>query len=295
MEHKLLKINETDIVDFLLNPFQRTAHSGDFIVQKYPLSIGVDEFIRICINSDFLYHVGYVLYNEKKIIIKNSESKSTNLGLEITKNGPILTIFELKQEVESIINSRLESAKNNEMDELMALPSYSGFYKATKADFFDYIVCSMLGASPFSFSIRSDTAQKINKFIQSRTMSELIGIKFGKLEDVDKMIYSILRSVNFMIADIVQPGILDEASEYISSGKLTKRHAMIKDFLEKTKRSGANRFTVETVVGQKMSCKNQANYNGTLPLTNSSDEEVNIEDIKIVKYQGKILYKKTTL
>lgn len=293
MKHCFKKITGNEIVEFFLNPFERSTQVGDFIVQKYPIDMGIDELFRLRMDSNDYYKIGYVLYEQNKVIVRymgDAFRKEFEEG--ILEKEPFISIVDVKNDIQKMILNKIEDAKNNKLKDILSDPKYAGFYDTHKNEYFEPIVFSLLGTSSVKFKVKSNTRNKVNRFIDSQSRISIINIMLGERKEVDFIVNEIVESINFIITDIILEKIKEEAKEHVQFGTLSIREQTVNDFLEKTADSGATRFTVETLSGRKISCRNQVDYKGMVPSVESESIVVDIEDIKAVKYCNKVIYKK---
>ena len=66
MSYLINKIEESELTDFLLNPYKKTIYLGDTLIQKYPINELMDDIICI-LNGSASFDVVGVLIIIKRI------------------------------------------------------------------------------------------------------------------------------------------------------------------------------------------------------------------------------------
>lgn len=284
-----LEIMEIDhMIDFLLNPFDKTANCHDYIMQKYPKTPFVDVLFEINKDSDCCITVGYVNYQLRKVFVFNEEPFN-ELDL---KNDPFVIVDEVKQDLKKTIMEMIETAKADRMAEIQRNHYYLKHYHRYKSKIFKHLISQLLGTQPYEVLFKSSTDSDVSIFCAMLSIEKLMRVFSGDKSDLDAFVEKTIFSEIFIISDIVLEKLKEEAYQYVKNGYLTKEELMLFDFLKKTKASGAKRFTVHMTSGRKLRCINKVTSEGKLYEAGDSYYRVNFIDIKKVEYRGKVIYER---
>lgn len=291
MNLKVRKIAEDEFAKFLLNPFEKAATFKKMIIQKYPINREMDDILCFPEESKDFYRLGVIFYKKGEIVLELPDLLQT----KVMKSAPFIKTYELKDRIKGLVEKRLEETKIKKLDEIKEGHKFKNLYGYSKDRFFESIVFYELGTTNVSFNTKSYTMNSISRFISGLKIDDLIGITLGSMEKIDEFIAELMESNNFIETEIVQHEIIEDAKAYVAAGKFNKREQLLIHYLKKTKASGAQRFTVETLTGRKSLCKNEVNHLGKVFSVDGLSFIVDIEEIKTVKYRNKIIYKKATL
>lgn len=288
MNLKVEETTENELGKFLLNPFKKNAIFKKMIIQKYPLNHEMDDILCFPEESKDFYRLGVVLYEKGEIVLELPDLLRT----KVVKSAPFVKTYELKDRVRELIETRLEETKVKKLDKIKEGHKYKNLYGYSKDRFFKSIVFHELGTTNVSFNTKSYTKNSISRFLLGLKMDDLIWITIGSIEKIDEFIAVLIESDNFVETEIVQHEIIKDAKEYVAAGKFNKREQLLINYLTKTKASGAQRFTVETLTGRKSSCKNEVNHLGKVFSVDGLSFVVDIEDVAKITYCNKVIYKK---
>lgn len=288
MSYAIKKIKGKELAEFFLNPFERSACFNDTIIQKYSRSLDVDDFICIDIYRNRALKTGFILYEKQEIIIE----RIYVIDSDELDHAPFVKISDLKKRIREMVGLKLEQEKTEKLDEIKKSKTYTDLKDKFMKEYFEAMVFSKLGTTYYLSDVESCTIGTISRFVNDLSDEEFVLIASGGTEPIDKCVKEIIESSNFIAADIIQPEIKKEVNEYIAAGKFSNRELILKDYLEKTKASGAQRFTVETFSGQKVSCRNEVSQDGNVVSTDGLSFIIDVEEIRSVKYCNKVIYKK---
>lgn len=288
MSYLINKIEESELTDFLLNPYKKTTYLGDTLIQKYPKSELIDDIIYILNGSASFDLVGVVNYGKGNIAIY----KDYFFSHEVRKQPQFVSLYDLRDDLVSEMEMEIEKQKNDKLAEIKASTDYMNLYDEYKGKFLEKIILDILGSEAFYVDVRSSTSRRVSRFVNSLKNKELMAIISGKRDEVNEEIKSILESENFILCHIVIPTLVEEAKEAVETGDLSERLATIKNYIDKTKECEAIRFTVETTAGSKFSCNNKVLNDGTVISVGDVRYEIDVENIEKVTYKNKVIYKK---
>lgn len=289
MNFKLKEITEDNLVDFLLNPFEKSAKFGDKVIQKYAVNDKLDDILVLPNNEKAFHRAGIVSYKTKDIILSISDVLETKL----VKSKPFILRTTAIFKIMDLTNKRLDDYKKSNLEKIKENDLYKRLYRCLKDKYFEQLVFQELGTTNVNFNIGSLTDRDIDIFLSGLKLTDLADILSGNIKDVDALIHKITKSPNFIEAEIIQPELTREAKEYVKKGVFTKREQILIDYLAKTKTSGAQKFTVKTIQGTTAYCKNEVNSQGQVYSSDNLLFSSDIRDIDTVTYNGKVIYKRS--
>lgn len=291
MSYNIKKIKEEELEEFLLNPFNRSAYFGDIIIQKLEKNHQVDVFSYIDLSCNRFFRIGFILYEKSEIIVE----KRYLLNTEIADKSQFVKIHDLEHKIREMTISKIEEAKRYRLDEIHKLSFYTEIKDELETQNFKSMIFAKLGTTHNLYKVENTTKRQVSRFMENLSDEKLISLALGSTTPIEVFVNNLMISGNFITTEIVYPELQEKVEKYVAAGKFTKREQLLIDYLAKTKASGAKRFTVETLSGQKASCRNEVNQEGKVISDDSLSFIVDIEKIKSVKYRNKIIYKKTTL
>lgn len=288
MSYTMKKIKEKELAGFLLNPFEKVAYFGELIIQKVQRNNDVDDFLCLDLYRNRVYKTGFILYEKGEIIVE----RMYVINYEVIDKPPFVTIEDLEEKIKETIMNKVEEAKIYRLDEIRSLPLYGEIKDSLTSQYFSPMVFAKLGTTYNLYEVESATKGRISRFVDGLIDNDIISLASGSVTPIQTVIDALIKDNNFIASEIVKPEIKEAVDKYIAAGKFTKREQILIDYLDKTKASGAKRFTVETLVGEKVSCRNEVTERGQVL---SVDEKclIDVAKIKSVKYGGKFIYKKT--
>lgn len=288
MNLKLETTNSSHMTEFILNPFAKATKYNHYIMQKYSKTSVIDVIYGINKKSNFCDIVCYVNYQLGKVFIIK---KKPLMDLDLKKE-PFVMLSEAKENLTKTVLEMIKSAKVNRMAEIEEDDNYGKFYYFYKTKVFKDMVFSLLGTQPYEVFFKSSTDFDVAKFCECLSVEKLMKIFGGDLSDLNAFVEKTIFSEMFMITDIILEKLQKEAEEYVKEGDFTKEELILIDFLEKTKASGAKRFTVHMTSGRKLKCINEVSCEGKVYEIGESYYRVNFIDIKKVEYRGKVIYER---
>lgn len=156
VRYRLKEIDKSKIVDFLLNPFERTVYYEDFLVQKYPFNELVDALIFFDRDSLSYSKIGYILYEGKEILVNNfyvGEDKA--ISKDLFMSGPFIGKAKVRNVIMEKVVAKLNNLKSLEFEKLKTDSHYIKLYEDCRENYFQSMVFVALGASMASFSMKS--------------------------------------------------------------------------------------------------------------------------------------------
>lgn len=288
MSYEIQTINETELVGFLLDPYRRTACLGTRILQKYPKDHLSDDILIFEMSDSSCAIYGSIDYVKKEIIADNTYL----LNYDVTEKAPFFKVQDLKQDLIDRMKNDLEMMKITKLSEVKLNSKYITIYEEYKAKCLQPMIFALIGTCAYYPEVRDRTSYPISKFVAWLTIDNIVDIRAGKTELLDKELEIIFNSENFLLSRIVIPTLKAEAKEIVENAKFSKRQLHLKKYMDKTKNCGATRFTVETTAGEKLSCQNRVDYDGSIPVVGRIMKYLDFEDIGKVTYKSKVIYKK---
>ena len=288
MTYLIKEVEEATFTDFLLNPYSRASRLGDRIFQKYRkthLADDVYTFNRSSGSYDLYARVDYVA--EEIIVYRNYFFYNS-----IAENPPYISHYDVVCELQDQIKAKLEDMKVSRLAELKKNPKYIKLYDEYEEKYLEPMIFEMLGTTSYAPDVYSRTNHAISNYLDRMSLDEIVDIRAGNTNPLDVGAEGIFNSDNFIIAEIIIDEIKEKANTIVSTGALSYRQKLLKNMAEKTNACGATRFTVETLSGSKVSCRNYISSTGYIIVTGRSMDHVEIENVKKIIYGGKVIYEK---
>lgn len=291
MRLKLKEVTEDSLAEFLLNPFEKSARFDGRIIQKYTARTHVDDIFLLYEKTDQYRNVGSIYYDCKEVVLSIYDA----FGPGMIKSKPFVRERDLKDKVLDLINQRFEKYKMDHLEMLKQSKDYKKSYMSIKDRYFRSLVFDELGTMCANMRTSCSAEFQIDLFLSKLKLNHLTAILSGEMKDVDALIDTISKSEKFMEEQIVQPEVVKEAKAYVKKGVFSKREQILIDYLSKTKLSGAMTVTIQSTTGDISNYHNQVTSNGKVFSVNGADSILDIEEIKTVTYEGKVLYEKIWL
>lgn len=289
MRYNIKNTAKDEFIGFLLNPFDKTTYFDNKLIQKYQKSHNIDKIICLKEAEGEYCVIGTVFYKSQTIILDLPEL----FDKDLVNSKHVTIIHKIREEIVQIAKDALEEFKMSKLDELRETKQFKSLRKDLHKDTFSHIVYNKLGTSCFPVLCKSSANNKISQFVNGLTIDELVDVQSGKMDLVYSFLNELIHTRNFMDMDILRPELIARAEAYVAKGRFSKRERILIDYLAKTKDSGAKRFTVQTISGQKASCHNVVDYMGNVFTLNNTTFD--FQDIDNVTYKGKVIYKKNTI
>lgn len=288
MSYNVKKIEENELTEFFLNPFKKIAYYDDYVIQKIEKDHEVDCFICIDLNRRRAFRTGFIVYEKQEVIMELNYL----LEGEVFNKYPFIKLCDFKSNIVDMITAKVEEIKTDKIEEFRKTEAYIEGHDAMMRQYFRQLIFAGLGTTDFTLQIDSYKCSMITRFLDELEDDDFISIAKGSMGLIDNCVEQIKISPNFIAAEILQQEIKQKVEDYLAAGKFTKREELLIDFLAKTKASGAKRFTVETISGEKQMCRNAVDKEGNVRIVENYSNKIDIEDIKSVTYKGKKIYKK---
>lgn len=288
MTYNIKKIEEDDFLDFLLNPFERSAYFENVIIQKLERDGLVDDFISINHKNNHIFRVGFILYQKGEIIIERSYALNTDLIDEY----PCIRTADLNEQLRQEIIDKVAVAKTNKLDQLKKLPNYAKVKDVLEDKYFKAMVFAKLGTTYNLQPVESELSNKISSFLYTIKDENILSIVLGETELLDAFVDEIISSSSFLAYEVVYPELIKQVDEYVAAGKFTSREQTLIDIMDKIRASGAKEFFVDNLSGLRYSCKNEIDQFGKMSSA-CGLFSVDIDAIKVITYKGKDIYKKS--
>lgn len=297
-------IAEEELIDCLLNPFERCFILDDLIYQKYEkeekegmtYKRGDELFDNVLIlNKKYgIYELGCVVYYSKEQIFVY---ESKYFKLENDELGRYQTMDALRFKAVALMYKHLKSINESKIDELEETEIFQNYYERYKKEFYQPFVNRLLGVSEYKPVITDNPGyvdvleNTITEYVRNLDVEEIVYFNRDDLTSVFDYVEKIAfdeDNLNFLAFDKVEK----EATEYALAGTLSVEDERVKDFMKKIKDCKATRFTVVTMSGEKVSCRNYLNTDASLCVLGEDGKFIYIKDIEEVIYGGKNIYKR---
>lgn len=293
MNHKIKKVDDDSIIDFLFNPFLRTTYYNDYIVQKYPINNTVDHILFFNDCPYFYNNVGYVIYDKKEIIFTAREIDEKEIFNDKVKSKAcFIAIEDMTSNLLKETNKKLKDLINLIATEYKSKPTYSSTINDFRALYLQSAIYNTLGTSPPDFVAILNMDMLISIFMNQKSFEELIEIYLGDQKSVNEFIYNFTHSHNFLNAFILYPEILKEAADYVKEGIFSEDEELLKTYLSKSYPLNSLTIDVETTSGLKLQCFNNVSCDGNVRVKRGHIMEVSFKDIQKVFHNKKIFYEK---
>lgn len=269
-----------------MNPYLKAAYLGDYLFQKYPKDASSDDVFIIKEDGKCFELYGRVDYIRGEIIAKRP-------CLTIDRKPPFVTAYNIRMDLKDKISLDLETMKKEKAVDIKLQPNYIALNDEHRPKCLEYIIFELLGASSPHPYIADRTEYMISKFADWITLDDMAKIRAGNIGFVDDRIKKIFESDNYILYHIIAKEALEEAKEMIKTGALTERQKHLQNIIKKIKDCGASKFTVETVSGEKLSCRNKIYTDGTMFLSGPAvTNHIDFEIVEKITYSGKVIYRK---
>lgn len=278
------EVKEEELVKFLLNPFERAFYFNDLLIQKFPRDPLLDDFFMSNTLLNNCQKVGHIVYNKEMVMVNHPNF----LSQSILDHPAVKTIYEFKDSLREKIKVEIEKAKMKKTEEIKAWKQYQELYDYYNKVYFNSIVFSLLGTMDCNLTPTNKTDDAISNYLVHITSDNFISADTGQLDLINSFVEKILAEKNFIINEFVFPEIQKEAKAYVAAGKFSKRELILIDFLESIKAAKPKLLSIELKNGKKKMCKPKIDCDGIL--FNSND--VDIEEVEIASFLGKIIYTK---
>lgn len=287
MSYCIKTITNEEMVDFLLNPFEKACYIDNKLFQKYPKEDLIDELLVLNDRYSSYDVAGLINYDKQEIFVQRERA----IGSEIVQEKPFIRVADIKDRMKALIYSRIDELKTDKMSEIEASEKYVKNYNEYKNTYFQVMVNTLIGTDHYRGNVTNDTQQTVVSYVQSLSIQELIDFHCDKLNELDKVVKNIVFSDNTARV-LAFEKVKQEAVDYVRNGVFSEKEKHLKNFLDKTKDCGAQRFTVVDVNGVKTSCRNSVNAETKLYAAGYSGYSVFVDDIKEVIYKSKKIYKR---
>lgn len=282
----LKKIVETDLNEFMLNPFKRAAYFGDTVFQKYAVDIFVDEIISMR-NSD-IQNLAFIDYISKKVFTQYGFDE---LGIK-SLDDSFITIRSMIRAVAKITADVINKAKVDRLDEIKGKVIYDVLYSKHYNTIFKQIVFSRILDEEFQFPLRSVIEVASVNFTRTLELVDLIKIIDGNHEQIKPFAEDVVFSQNFIEREIIFEEIKQKADDYFEAGHFNQRELKFKYYIEKVKASGLKQFEATLTDGTIISLKNIVFATGKVRLAKDRKALIDFEMIKTIEHEGEIVYDK---
>lgn len=287
-------IKKEDLVEYLLNPFERAFAIDQFIYQKYGIENLEDkdeplDRLYILNNDNSSYAMAAVIdYSFKQIFIKEAYYFDTQ-----TDDGDCYKrLHRLKWKISDTLDNYMDKANILKKKEIEEHPRFIELYEKNKKEYFQEIVNALLNISSYVPLIADTVPNRIADYIEFLTLEELRSAYHKKFEKMYKFADELLfsdESLNVLSFKKVN----QDAVAYVQSGKLSKNDQRSKECYDAICKCNAKRFTVIDIDGNRVSCSSYVNLNAMLHSTGSTQYSVYLHDIEQIIYKGKKIYKAT--
>lgn len=288
-------IRSEELVDFLLNPFERTFSFDNLIYQKYEIDSEKHESYGDLIDCVFVldekfgtYDMAcFIHYNEKDIFVY--EKKYFKFGE--AKAGRYITIENVRLKISNAMHRHIQAITKSKKTEIESNEMFKECYELQRKKHFQHLVNGELGCYRWTPVLIDNMNNLVKEHVNTLSIEDIISFYRGALDSIynyaEELVFS-KENLNLLALDKVQA----DAKEYVLSGVLSINDSRIKDFLEKTKDCGTTPFTVVRTSGEKVSCNKDVDREAAVAIDGDSYNRISIHDIEEVVYNGKMIYKR---
>lgn len=284
-------IKQKELVDYLLNLFERSFTINHLIYQKYEVDNlegeddPVDELYVLDDNNGSYVMAAIIDYGYKEIFVKESycfNSKEDD-------GNHYKPIHRLKWKISDRLNNYIDASKELKKKEIEEHPKFISFYESHKKEYFQEFVNVALKISCYMPIVANNIQNSITEYAESLTLEELRNAYHKKFDKMYEFADDLLFSDEFLSVLSFEK-VKEEAMNYVKSGKLSKNDQRSKACLEAIENCRANRFTVVDIHGNRVSCSNYVHINAMLKASGPNDYNVYLYDIEQIIYKGKKIY-----
>lgn len=177
------EIKESEIAEFLLNPFEKTASFGKTIIQKYSRNCGVDDFICTNLQKMYSLRAGFIVYENEKIVIERTDL----FNEELVNSLPFTKLNDLKRNIKETIVFKADQLNADKIEEFQTSEKYIGVDTSSEIlNICDYVEKQALD------------------FTNSLDCDELALIASGGLDSIEKIVKNIVASVESLLEEIAK-------------------------------------------------------------------------------------------
>lgn len=114
MIYDIKHLDEKELGDFFLNPFERNAFFGKTLIQKYSVAGGIDDFICMDLYRNSLFRTGFILYDRQEVIVEESHY----FNAKILNEAPFVRINTIKDDMHEKIAAKLKETNADGSDKI---------------------------------------------------------------------------------------------------------------------------------------------------------------------------------
>lgn len=281
----LEKVDSSNLVGFLNDPFRRSSYFKNTIIQKYPIGFRVDKVIFL--ENFNLNDFAIVDYQASKIYV----DESLFLYNCNDPDGSLVHIEDLRSMVSDITYEFIEKMKLDNEKDIKESPNYKGLYKKNHDSLFQMMVFSRILGETLESKNNNRTQLVSNDFAKKIILQKLVDIAMGDFEYLKKFADNLVHSNNFIEREYVLEQLKQEADEYYNKGAFVKRETAFKDFAEKMRSSSVQKLTGILEDGTIYHFKNYVTSTGKL-VAIDQDFVFDFYLLDRVEANGKVIYKR---
>lgn len=284
MKYCFKEIKEDEVIEFLLNPFERAAYFESYCILKFQRNMLLDDFFITNENLKDSELLGHVMYDRHLVMVVKPEL----LNKAILDNPCVKTINEYKAALKEGVLSRIETVKNERLEDIMSQRKYKDLYDYYHNIYNKQIIFSVLGTEAFQVQQTDETERFIAEFTTYVASENLMSDGIGDDDIINSFVDKLFEKDNFIIHNVLIPEMIKKAEEYVAIGKFSLREQKLIDFIESIRAKNPKILRIETTGGISILCRPGINCDGTILGYNSID----FEDVKTARVMGKEIYTK---
>lgn len=284
MKYCFKEIKEDEVIEFLLNPFERAAYFESYCILKLQRNTLLDDFFITNENLKDSERIGHVMYDRHLVMVIKPEL----LNKAVLDNPCIKTINEYQEALREGILSRIETVKNERLEDIMSQRKYKDLYDYYHNLYNKEIIFSLLGTKYFQVYQTDETERVITDYVVYVSRQSLMNDEIGDCDIINSFVDKLFEKDNFIIHNVLIPEMIKKAEEYVAIGKFSLREQILIDFIESLKAKKPKLLRIETKDGNSSVCRPVIDCDGTLLGSNGVD----FEDVKRATFVGKEIYTK---
>lgn len=285
-QYKLEVIDQSNFEEFLINPIKTAAYFNEILIQKYNIDIYIDEVFYFK-NGKFI-NFGLINYELKKVFLVEDFSELAQSLVGDT----IVSFEEIRSKSLEAITKELNHIKDSMMDEIKKSKYYTLAYDNYHKHYFKHIVLSKITQKSPNLPAKNTSVEDLEIFTLTLPLKSLVKAINGDLTRIKVFLSAYVFSQNFIENEVVLKVVEKEAEDYLAAGRLMPREMALKKYVEKTKATGAKRFTAKLTNGNILKLKNDISCTGFIEAIGNKKTLIDFGDIEQLEYKNKRIYNK---
>lgn len=282
---RLDKVDNNDLVSFLINPFMKTACFNNAVLQKYPIGFRLDKVIFL--ENFKLDQFAIIDYQTNKIYV----DEGWFLYDCYDPDGSLVFIDDLRSMVSDLTCEFIKKMKLEKSKEIIDSDVYNSLYKKNYHNVFQAMVFSRILGEEFEIEKKDRIGILSKDFSEKISLKKLVDIVIVDLSYLKRFAENLVLSNKFIEREYVLERLQEEANEYYLKGAFVKREEAFKHFVERISTSGAKKFTGFIEDGTIYHFDNRVTSTGKL-MAVGKDLVFDFQLLERVEANGKVIYKR---